>query len=97
MFKKLTENLFKKEATQPSSDGFFLNVRCSGCGEEFNLYIHKSWELMQNFEKNGRVTYALKKEIIGIGCRNRIYANMQFDSEKNLISKEIENGEFIGE
>jgi hypothetical protein len=52
---------------------------------------------MQNFEKNGSVTYVLKKEIYGIGCRNRIYVKMKFDAGKNPVSKEIENGEFIKE
>jgi len=95
MFKKLAEKLFSKGTSRPTSDGFFLNVRCSKCGEQFHLYVNKSWDLMQYFEENGSVTYALKKEIFGVGCINRIYVNMQFDGGKNLISKKIENGEFI--
>ena len=95
MFKKLAEKLFGKGASEPSTDGFFLNVRCNECGEQFNLFIHKSWELMQNFEKSGSVTYSLKKEIFGVGCKNRVHVEMQFDSGKNLISRQIENGAFI--
>ena len=95
MFKKLTEKLFGKDTSKPSSEGFFLNVRCSECGEQFHLFINKSWELMQNFEKNGSVTYSLKKEIFGVGCKNRVHVEMQFDSGKNLISRQIENGAFI--
>ncbi len=95
MFKKLTEKIFGKETPKSSSEGFFLNVRCIKCQEEFHLYINKSWELMQNFEENGSVTYSLQKEIFGIGCKNRIQVRMQFDSGKNLKSREIENGKFI--
>jgi hypothetical protein len=95
MFKKLTEKIFRKETPKSSSDGFFLNVRCNECREEFHLFIHKSWELMQNFEENGGVTYSLQKEIFGVGCQNRILVKMQFDSRKKLKSKQIENGEFI--
>ena len=95
MFKKWTEKLFGKDSGAPSSDGFFLNVRCSDCGEEFKLFINKSYELMQNFEENGSVTYALKKEIFGVGCKNRIHVNMKFDGSKKLVSSEIKNGEFI--
>ncbi|MEJ2164044.1 MAG: hypothetical protein P8X90_00850 [Desulfobacterales bacterium] len=95
MFKKLTEKLFGKNAARSSADGFFLNVRCSECSEEFRLFINKSYELMQNFEANGSVTYALKKEIFGVGCKNRIHVNMKFDQRKELVSKEIKNGEFI--
>ena len=87
--------MFKKDTSKSSSDGFFLNVRCNECGEKFHLFINKSWELMQNFEKNGGVTYSLQKEIFGVGCKNRIYVKMQFDSSKNLKSSQIENGEFV--
>ena len=95
MFKKLTKKIFGKDTPKSSSDGFFLNVRCNKCQEEFHLFINKSWELMQNFEENGSVTYSLQKEIFGVGCQNRIIVKMQFDGRKNLKSKQIENGEFI--
>ena len=95
MFKKWTEKLFGKNSAVSSADGFFLNVRCSECREEFRLFINKSYELMQNFEENGSVTYALKKEIFGVGCKNRIHVNMKFDGSKKLVSSEIKNGEFI--
>ena len=97
MLKKMVQKLMGKDASKSASEGFFLNVRCDECGEQFNLYIYKSYELMQNFEKDGTVTYVLKKEIYGIGCRNRIYVNMKFDGGKNLVSREIENGEFVEE
>ena len=95
MFKKLTEKLFGKDSGAPSSDGFFLNVRCSECSEEFKLFINKTYELLQNFEENGGVTYALKKEVYGVGCKNRIQVNMTFDGGKKLVSRAIKNGEFI--
>jgi hypothetical protein len=95
MFKKFSKKLSGKNSSKPTSDGFFLDVRCSNCGERFHLFINKSWDLMQNFEKNGSVTYSLKKEIFGISCKNRIHVEMQFDSGKNLISKQIENGAFL--
>jgi len=97
MFKKLAETLFGKGTSEPSSDGFFLNVRCGECGEQFNLFINKSHELMQNFETDGSVNYTLKKEVFGVGCKNRISVNMQFDGGKKLVSRKIENGEFIEE
>ncbi|CAB1058908.1 hypothetical protein D1BOALGB6SA_3666 [Olavius sp. associated proteobacterium Delta 1] len=97
MFKKLAETLFGKGPSEPSSDGFFLNVRCSECSEQFNLFINTSHELMQNFETDGSVNYSLKKEVFGVGCKNRIYVRMKFDGSKKLVSREIENGEYIEE
>ena len=74
MFKKLFSKLLDRDKP-PShgSDGFFLDVRCSECNDKFHLFIHKSWELSQNFEADGSVTYFLKKEIFGVGCPNRIH------------------------
>jgi hypothetical protein len=95
MFKKLAEKFFGKEAAPRATGGFFLNVRCSNCGEKFNLFINKQFELIQNFHEDGRVDYLLKKEIYGMGCRNHIHVTMEFDGSKNLLSKRIENGEFI--
>ncbi len=97
MLKKLAGLFWGKEKSEPSPDGFFLNVRCTECGERFRLFINKSYELMQNFEADGRVTYALKKMVYGVGCSNRIHVSMMFDSHKNLVSREIENGEYIEE
>jgi hypothetical protein len=97
MFKKLSKKLFGGQPSKPPSDGFFLNVRCSDCGETFRLFINKSIDLGQNYLEDGSVTYFLKKEIIGAGCRNRIYVNMQFDTNKKMVSEKIENGEFIEE
>jgi hypothetical protein len=50
---------------------------------------------MQDFQKNSRITACLNKEIIGIGCKNRIYVSTNFDRRKKLLAKENENGEFI--
>lgn len=95
MFKKLTEKIFGKGPSGRRAEGFFLKVRCGRCGEEFNLFINKQWELMQNFHADGRMDYLLKKEIYGVGCRNHILVTMRFDDKKNLISRKIANGEFI--
>ena len=95
MIKNLVNKLFGGKAAKSSTDGFFLNVRCHECREHFHLFINKSWDLMQKFDKNGGVTYALNKEIVGVGCKNRIKVSMHFDSRKNLVSRTIERGEFV--
>jgi hypothetical protein len=95
MFKKFTEKLFGKGSSTPQRDGFFLKVRCSECGEEFNLFINKQFELVQNFQEDGSVDYSLKKEIYGMGCRNHIHVTMEFNGNRELLSQKIENGEFI--
>lgn len=96
MLKRLTKRLFGG-GPSPSSEGFFLKVRCAACGEVFNLFINKSTDLAQSFGDEGGVTYFLNKEIIGGRCKNLIQVRMKFDGARNLLSREIENGEFIEE
>jgi len=95
MLKGLTKKLFGGGASKEPSEGFFLNVRCSSCGEEFNLFINKSTDLSQKFDERGGVTYFMNKEILGSGCRNLVQVRMEFDGSKSLVSRKIENGEFI--
>lgn len=96
MLKKLGKKLFGGGGT-PSSEGFFLNVRCGSCGERFNLFVNRSTDLAQHFEEGGGVTYFLNKEIVGGRCKNLIRVKMKFDGSRKLISREIENGEFVEE
>ena len=95
MLKKLRKRLFGGSPSISSTEGFFLDVRCSACGEAFHLYINKTTDLLQNFDEAGGLTYALNKEIVGGLCRNLIHVRMEFDGAKKLVSREIENGEFI--
>jgi hypothetical protein len=97
MFKKITKKLFGGSSVPGSSGGFFLNVRCSVCGEEFHLFINTSTDLIQNFDAQGGLSYSLKKEVVGGHCRNLIQVRMEFDGARRLLTKEIENGEFIEE
>jgi hypothetical protein len=95
MLKRLTKKLFSGGSPGQSPDGFFLDVRCSACGETFHLFINNSTDLFQNFSERGSVTYSLKKEIVGGRCKNVIQVKIEFDGSKNIISRAIENGEFI--
>jgi hypothetical protein len=95
MLKRLAKKLFSADSSAKSQDGFFLDVRCAGCGEVFHLFINKSTDLFQNFGEQGKVTYSLKKEIMGSRCKNLIQVKMEFDGAKRLVSRAIENGEFI--
>jgi hypothetical protein len=95
MFKKITKKLFGGSSVTGSPGGFFLNVRCSVCGEEFHLFINTSTDLIQNFDAQGGLSYSLKKEVVGGHCRNLIQVRMEFDGARKLLTKEIENGEFI--
>ena len=95
MLKGLTKRIFGRGSPAATAEGFFLSVRCTACGETFRLFINKLTDLAQEFDQRGGVTYCLKKEIIGARCRNLIHVKMEFDANRNLVSRNIENGEFI--
>jgi hypothetical protein len=95
MLKKLAKKLFGGGPSPHRPDGFFLKVRCTACGEEFNLFINRSTDLLQSIHEDDSVTYSLNKEIVGSNCRNLIHVNMEFDGAKKLLSKHIEKGEFL--
>ena len=95
MLKQFLKKMFGGGIAGASSDGFFLNVRCSQCGEEFHLFVNKIADLAQDFSEDGKLTYFLNKEIIGSNCRNLIRVYMKFEGAKKLVSRKIENGEFL--
>ncbi len=97
MLKMLAKKIFGTRPPAGPKGGFFLNVRCGVCGEEFNLFVNKSTDLIQDFDESDEVTYLLDKEIIGGSCRNLIRVRMKFDGARNLVSREIKNGEFIAD
>ena len=95
MLKKIINRIFGGSPGGASADGFFLDVRCSQCGEEFHLFVNKATDLAQDFGDDDGLAYFLNKEIIGAKCRNLIHVQMKFDGARNLISKTIKNAEFI--
>ena len=95
MLKQFLKKFFSGRVADASSNGFFLKVRCSQCGEAFHLFVNKNTDLAQDFSEDGKLTYFLNKEIIGSNCRNLIRVHMKFGGTKKLVSKTIENGEFI--
>jgi len=95
MLKQFLKKIFAGGVAGAPSDGFFLNIRCSQCKEEFHLFVNKNTELAQDFSEGGKLSYFLNKEIIGSNCRNLICVHMKFEGTKKLVSKKIENGEFI--
>ena len=61
MLKKLAEKLFGKGTPSAAGSGFFLDVRCSQCGENFHLFINTSTDLMQDFHEDGSVLVLMNK------------------------------------
>ena len=93
--KTVSKKNIRRGGAGVSSGGFFLNVRCSQCKEAFHLFVNTATDLAQDFSEDGKLTYFLNKEIIGSNCRSLIRVHMKFGGTKKLVSRKIENGEFI--
>ena len=72
----------------------FIYARCNSCKEKTRVRISKSSDLSMTYEDEGP-SYALRKVIVGSNCPSRMEAEMMFDRNRNLISRNITGGQFI--
>ena len=94
MLKKIMDFFFSSTPAT-SKHGFFLQVRCGKCDEEFNLFIDLNTGLAQKFDSRDRISYFLNKEIVGSHCPNRMQVRMDFNQKRKLLSRSIDGGEFL--
>jgi hypothetical protein len=77
-----------------TSDALFIYSRCERCQEKFRNRIDKNYDLLQNYTDTGPA-YTAHKEIIGGYCRNKVIIDLEFDGNRRLTEKSIQNGRFI--
>lgn len=92
--KKLFSGKGDKGWKDETSEAIFIYSQCDKCQEKFRNRIDKSYDLIMNYEENGPA-YRTRKELIGSRCRNRVILNLEFDAQKRLIAKTVENGQLI--
>ena len=91
------KKLFSGKSKGPkdeTSEAVFIYSQCDKCQEKFRNRIDKQFDLMINYADNGPA-YQTHKELIGARCRNTIILDLEFDNQKRLIGKAIQNGQFI--
>ncbi len=90
------EKLFggSKAPKNETSEALFIYSQCDKCQEKFRNRIDKYHDLLQNYEESGPA-YTAHKEIIGAHCRNLIIVDLEFDAQRRLQNKSIQNGRFI--
>ena len=94
MIKKIIKSIFKKQQDQ---DALWLYFECDACGEKIKVRVNKKTDLEDQYgqEPSGRSAYSLRKEIIGSGCFNLIFADVRFDSRYNIMTSKMKNGKLI--
>jgi hypothetical protein len=95
---KYLKQVFSVQPTSANSNFIKLKVKCKRCSEEIVINLRKSSDLSRVYEEDNApsgAVYFLRKEILGNKCNNLIYITAYFDENFNIISKEIEGGEFL--
>jgi len=86
------KNLFKSKNN--TKDIFWLNIRCLGCGNIFEITIDPATDLIRGYSEN-EPAYRLHKETVDENCYATIIIDISYDSSYNPISKNIQGAEFI--
>ena len=74
---------------------YTFNVKCKRCGETVIWRIDLDNDLSIEYEEGGDVFYARKVLMGENKCFQRMEANFKFNSERQVIEKDVIGGEFI--
>jgi hypothetical protein len=83
-----------KAPKDETSEALFIYSECEKCQEKFRNRIDKQHDLLQNYADTGPA-YTAHKELIGARCRNIMIVDLEFDAQRRLQRKTIQNGRFI--
>lgn len=92
--------LWKKISQHSAACGerLYLFIQCDKCGEKLKVSVNKETDLERVYEEGkGGPAYRLTKEVMDSKCFSIISVAIEFDINKNIISKDISNGHFITE
>ena len=91
----------RKQISQHSAargERSYLFIQCDKCSEKLKLLINKETDLEKVYEEGkGGSAYRLTKEAMDGKCFAIISVTIEFDINKNIISRDISNGRFITE
>ena len=94
----LLQKIFGGGSSKPpkdeTSEYLFIYSRCGKCGELFRNRIDKLYDVQVSYEDGGQ-TYRTHKELVGGRCRKIVVIDLEFDQQKRLVAKEIQNGQFL--
>ena len=76
----------------------WVYVRCDKCGETIKTRVDLRHDLTPNYSAEGRVaSYSSRKVLIGSQrCFEPIEVKLTFDAQRQVVSREISGGQFIG-
>lgn len=92
--KKLFGRASSHTPKDETSEAVFIYSQCQKCGETFRNRIDKRFDLMQSYTEDGPA-YTVRKEIVGAYCRNILILHLEFDGQRRLTGKSLENGRLL--
>ncbi len=90
---KRLANLFNP--AQPAAPEYWIFARCRRCGEVLKARVNLNNDLSSEYDGSA-TTYFCRKVLIGESrCFQRLEIELTFDMNRNLVSREIQGGQFI--
>lgn len=92
------KKLFSMKPSAPkdeTADAIIVYSQCAKCREKFRNRIDKHHDVLQNYDETGSAAYIAHKEFIGARCRNTIILDLEFNAQRRLTGKAIQNGVFL--
>ncbi|MFQ6015012.1 MAG: hypothetical protein ACE5NP_06185 [Anaerolineae bacterium] len=86
-------SLFSGKQGEEDNEGLYLYVQCDNCGEKLRIRIDKQHDVAPDYAEEG--TYFLRKEMMDSRCFQLMYAELRFDRNYNVLSRDINGGHFI--
>ena len=82
-----------------SKDILWLHIKCNKCGKALKLFVNKNTDLEAQYKEPDEAgpDYILRKEAMDDKCLTRMFIRIEFDKNRNILSREITNGEFVSE
>ena len=94
--RRLGEKLSNHNAAH--GEPVYMYIQCKKCSEKLKLAINKGTDLERVYEEDrGGPAYILKKEAMDSKCFSIMTVRVEFDINKNIISRDITNGRFMTE
>lgn len=96
-FQKLSRLFFPPSASKDYS--YWVTVKCKRCGEQIRARVDLRNDLSTEYGADGGIlSYYCRKVLVGEKlCFQQIEVELTFDSNRQLVSREIKGGEFVDE
>lgn len=89
------QKLFGGSSAKPEKRDYTFTVKCLRCGELIEGRVDVDNDLSIEYEEGGEM-YRVRKVLMGENrCFQRLEVELKFNSDRELIEKQVAGGEFV--